>query len=136
MDTWGRLTLFDDDEKDHERAARYYRRLREQNGSVFTTDHVLDGTIALAFQRLPFRHALQCYLNLNRAQDTGFLDVQWIGPDRFGRAVELRRTYDDKPDISFTDLTSMVVMEEFELQDVLTGDAHFAHVGLGFRRQP
>ena len=50
--------------------------------------------------------------------------------------MELRRKYDDKPDISFTDLTSMVVMQEFDLRDVLTGDAHFEHVGMGFRRQP
>jgi predicted nucleic acid-binding protein len=136
IDTWGWLTLFDDDEKDHEQTARYYRRLREQNGSVFTTDYVLDETITLGFQRLPFDHALDRYQNLKRAQETGFLDLRWIGPDRFGRAMELRRKYDDKPDISFTDLTSMVVMQELELRDVLTGDAHFEHVGMGFRLQP
>jgi hypothetical protein len=30
----------------------------------------------------------------------------------------------------------MVVMQELELRDVLTGGAHFKHVGMGFRRQP
>ena len=136
IDTWGWLTLLDDDEKDHERTARYYRRLREQNGSVFTTDYVLDETITLAFQRLPFKHALERYQDLERAKETGFLDVKWIGLGRFGRAMGLRRKYDDKPDISFTDLTSMIVMQELDLQDVLTGDAHFEHAGMGFRRRP
>ncbi len=136
IDTWGWLTLFDDDEKDHGRTSHYYRQLREQNGSVFTTDYVLDETISLAFQRLPFNRALERYQNLNRARESGFLDVKWIGPDRFGRAIELRRKYDDKPDISFTDLTSMVVMQELDVREVLRGDAHFEHVGMGFRRQP
>ena len=134
--TWGWLTLFDDEEKDPERSSRYYRQLRERNGSVFTTDYVLDETITLAFQRLPYEHTPERYQDLRRAQETGFLDIEWIGPDRFGRAMKLRQKYDDKPNISFTDLTSMVVMEELELRDVLTGDAHFEHVGMGFRLQP
>ena len=35
-------------------------------------------------------------------------------------------------DISFTDLTSMAVMQELEITDILTGDAHFTHVGMNF----
>ena len=30
----------------------------------------------------------------------------------------------------------MVVMEELNIEDVLTGDAHFEHVGMEFRRRP
>jgi predicted nucleic acid-binding protein len=48
----------------------------------------------------------------------------------------MRLTYDDKPNLSFTDLTSTAVMLERDIQDVLTGDAHVEHVGLGFRRPP
>jgi predicted nucleic acid-binding protein len=38
--------------------------------------------------------------------------------------------------ISFTDITSFVVMRELGLSAVLTGDAHFEHVGQGFKRLP
>ena len=34
--------------------------------------------------------------------------------------------------ISFTDLTSFVVMKEEKVTDVLTNDRHFAQVNLGF----
>ena len=57
-----------------------------------------------------------------------------LTPERFSAAWRLRLRYHDKPRISFTDLTSFVVMRELRLQRVLTGDAHFEQVGLGFVR--
>jgi len=38
--------------------------------------------------------------------------------------------------ISFTDLTSMVVMRELGIKDIITGDEHFNGVGMGFKRVP
>jgi len=55
-----------------------------------------------------------------------------INHARFKLAQALRIRYHDKPAISFTDLTSMVVMREFGIGKILTEDNHFAQVGLGF----
>ena len=60
----------------------------------------------------------------------------WITPERFAQTQEWRNRYLDKPRISFTDLTSMVVMDEMGIKHVLSGDAHFEQVGLGFQRVP
>jgi len=70
------------------------------------------------------------------ASRKGLLDVEHVTPERFSRAWRLRLRYHDKPRISFTDLTSFVVMRELELRQVLTGDAHFEQVGMGFVRLP
>lgn len=59
-----------------------------------------------------------------------------IDAQRFAQAQALRLKYLDKPQISFTDLTSMVVMNEFNIDRILTEDAHFIQVGLGFERLP
>ena len=136
IDTWGWLKIFGRRESRHEKVAQHYRQFRDDGGEAFTTDYVLDETITQLFLRLPCGQALEKYQRIVHSREAGFLKVEWIAPDRFGSAMELRRKYDDKPDISFTDLTSMVVMQEFDLRDVLTGDAHFEHVGMGFRRQP
>jgi predicted nucleic acid-binding protein len=48
----------------------------------------------------------------------------------------MRQKYHDKPDISFVDFTSMVVMQDLGIVDVFTGDGHFHQVGLGFRLVP
>ena len=59
-----------------------------------------------------------------------------VSSDQFRRAWDLRQRYDDKPDISFVDFTSMVVMQDLGITDVFTGDAHFQQVNLGFRLHP
>lgn len=48
----------------------------------------------------------------------------------------LRSKFLDKPLISFTDLTSMVVMQECKITTILTQDAHFTHVNMGFELVP
>jgi len=65
-----------------------------------------------------------------------FIEVEHVTRERFSRAWRLRLRYREKPRISFTDLTSFVIMRELGLRHVLTGDAHFQQVGLGFVRVP
>jgi uncharacterized protein len=62
--------------------------------------------------------------------------LAWITPERFETTQAFRQKFHDKPNISFTDLTSMVVMNELSISTILTGDAHFTHVGLGFQLIP
>jgi hypothetical protein len=45
----------------------------------------------------------------------------------------MRFKYHDKPDISFVDFSSMVVMQDLGIMEVFTGDAHFRRVDLGFQ---
>jgi predicted nucleic acid-binding protein len=48
----------------------------------------------------------------------------------------MRQKYNDKPDISFVDFTSMVVLPDLGITEVFTGDAHFRQVNLGFQLVP
>jgi predicted nucleic acid-binding protein len=66
----------------------------------------------------------------------GDINFIFITPERFTETASLRIKFDDKPRVSFTDLSSMVVMEEFAISQILTADAHFAHVGKGFQIVP
>jgi predicted nucleic acid-binding protein len=38
--------------------------------------------------------------------------------------------------MALTDLSSMAIMTELKVTDILTADAHFQQVGLGFRTLP
>jgi hypothetical protein len=62
--------------------------------------------------------------------------VEFVNRERFDLAVELRLNLSDKPEISFTDLTSMVIKKELGIVQVMTAGSRFLQVGLGFRTFP
>ena len=70
-----------------------------------------------------------------------FTAIKWhqlllinVDSDIFTKAWKLRKKFQDKPNISFTDLTSMAIMREFKIEMILTDDDHFLHVGMGFSK--
>jgi len=88
------------------------------------------------FGVLNFGKAQQFMLTLFQLVRSGRYQLLFVTPDQFERAWQLRQKYHDKPDISFVDFTSMVVMRDLGIQDVFTADAHFQQVNLGFRLHP
>ena len=136
IDTWGWLNLRDRREMRHEEAKNFYYSFRRQSGKVFTTDYVLDETFTLIFNRLPLLQAHESLVMLDEAIKEGYLWLEWITPERFEQAKRLRIKFQDKPRITFTDLTSIVVMNELGITDILTEDAHFTQVGIGVRIIP
>lgn len=77
------------------------------HNEVYTSDYILDELITLLFRR-----------------------------EHFSEAWKLREKLDDKPKISFTDLTSAVVMKSNNIQTVLTDDDHFLQIGYDLMRIP
>ena len=124
--------MYDRREARHHDVARFYDCFRAQGGYLYTTDYVLDETLTLLFIRLPFPQAQEAMTILDQAVEDGYLHLEWMTPERFARTEALRLKFQDKPRISFTDLASMAVMQELGISAVLTGDAHFTHVGMGF----
>jgi uncharacterized protein len=75
-------------------------------------------------------------LQLSAAFSTEQFQLIQIDEYRFTQTQMLRLKYLDKPQISFTDLTSILIMQEFNIYRILTEDAHFTQVGLGFQLEP
>lgn len=136
IDTWGWLELRDKRGSRHQEVKRDYVDFQQRGGIAYTSDYVLDETITHLFNRLHFKAAQESVEAIQQAISGGFLRLEWITEARFEQALKLRRKLDDKPRISFTDLTSMVVMTELGITDVLTEDDHFIQVGLGFNKVP
>jgi len=136
IDTWGWITLFNKREPFHDTVKSSYEDLRSQKGILYTSDYVLDETFTLLFRRVPYAQAKEALEKVDDAIRSGHLIVTWITPERFEKCKTLRLQLQDKPNISFTDLSSVVVMKDLGLTLILTKDQHFLHVGLDLQIVP
>ena len=133
VDTWGWLALADRSDKGHEAAAECYAERSRLRGQVITSYFVLDEVLTLLFLRLPLAAAAKFG---GAILSSTFVKIEQVTPERFRTAMDYRLKFADKPKISFTDLTSIAIMKELGVSEVLTADSHFAQVGLGFRILP
>jgi predicted nucleic acid-binding protein len=136
IDTWGWITLGVRSESRHKEIKRFYHELHAKRTLTYTSDYVLSELVTLLFRRVSYPEATGFVEGLLASVEQERIRIERINPSRFEAAWRLRKQVQDKPGISFTDLSSMVIMRELGVAQVLTEDAHFAHVGLGFVRVP
>ena len=117
IDTWGWINLFNRKEPHHQQVSQLYQEVRTTQGTIVTTDYILDEVYTLLFKRMPVQIAQKVLETISAAVEDGYDNLIWITPERFEVAQNLRRKFQDKPNISFTDLTSMAVMQEFGISE-------------------
>ena len=80
-------------------------------------------------------HGVNVFMDaiLSAAKD-GKIIIERIGEARWEKAWALIKKYQDKPDISFVDFTSFVVMKEAGISEALTADKHYEDVGMGLKK--
>jgi predicted nucleic acid-binding protein len=136
VDTWAWLALAVKRDQFHAIAKGQHQRFRKANQPYVTSDFILNEVISRLYRTTSTTTA-QAYIRaLLSKVDAGDYLLVHVSPQQFRRAWQLRQKYHDKPDISFVDFTSMIVMQDLGITDVFTGDAHFQQVNLGFHLLP
>lgn len=136
VDTWAWLALAYKKDPYHAAAARQHRALQRQGEHYVTSDYVLSELMTALFRAVAFAKAEEFVDRLFQLVGSGHYRLAFVSPGQFERAWQMRRQFRDKPDISFVDFTSMIVMQDLGITDVFTGDAHFQKIGLGFHLLP
>jgi predicted nucleic acid-binding protein len=136
VDTWAWLALSNRKDEHHEVAKREYDEIKAAGYRMVTSDYALDEVITALFRNVAFGSAVQFVESLFAAIKGNQIKLERITEARFKAAWSLRKKYEDKPEISFTDLTSFVLMQELRIHKVFTGDSHFEKVNLGFEILP
>jgi len=136
VDTWAWLALSNRKDAYHERVKGSYEEINATGYRMVTSDYVLDEVITALFRSVTFDSAVQFVESLFAVIRRNQIKLEWVTEERFKTAWLLRKRYQDKPDISFTDLTSFVLMQELRINKVFTGNGHFENVGLGFEVFP
>jgi predicted nucleic acid-binding protein len=124
IDTWGWMALGHAREPRHPQVKRLLRELRRSGIPVYTSDYVMNELITLLFRREAFEEAARLVESILGAAALGQVRIERVTPDRFFAGWELCKRFHDKPTISFTDLTSMAILGERGIHQVLTEDEH------------
>jgi predicted nucleic acid-binding protein len=134
FDTWGWLAIAHRSDCRHREAASFYGTVLAGGGTPTTTDYVLGETITLLRSRTTPAGTESFVGGILTAANKGRVRVERIDEERWLGAWKLSRKFSDKPSVSFTDLTSFVVMKELRIREALTADRHFEQIGMGFTK--
>ena len=134
FDTWGWLAIAHRNDRRHAEATAFYREFIAAGGLPVTSEYILAETISLLRARTTPQGTESFIDAILAAQSRERVRIEHIGTDRWLDAWNLSRKFADKPDISFTDFTSFVVMKELRLSEAFTADRHFELSGMGFRK--
>ena len=136
VDTWGWLAFGHRRDAHHAAIKDLMAACVSNRAPIHTSNYVLDELITLLFRRETYEESVRFLEVLFADAKRGALQIQRVTAARFQAALDLRKRFRDKPDISFTDLTSMAIIRELEIKAVLTEDKHFRQVGMGFEILP
>lgn len=125
VDTSGWMACVDAADPASERAIAARNDCLRDGRTLITTDYVVDETLTLLRLRLGLKVAEAWWRELD-----GSSRLRWerIDAERADKARDAFFRQDDKA-YSFTDCTSMIVMQELKLKQVLTTDRDFARMG-------
>lgn len=125
VDTAGWMACADAGDPAHASSCAARDAALEQGTLLVTTDYVIDETLTLIRMRLGLPAAKAW---LDQIEASSRLRWEWIGMERAEKARKAFFRFRDK-NYSFTDCTSLVVMQELRLKQVLTSDRHFRQMG-------
>lgn len=125
VDTAGWMACADEGDPAHAPACAARDAALEQGTLLVTTDYVLDETLTLLRMRLGLPAAKSWWAQV---EGSSRLRWEWVGMERAEKARKAFFRFRDKS-YSFTDCTSLVVMQELRLKQALTTDHHFHQMG-------
>ncbi len=133
IDTWGLIAFINEKEPKHREVSRLIVSLLKEKKAVITGDIFNEYTTGL-FRRIP--EPQEFLIKLTRSIYLSEIKMIVVNEKIIERACQLRLKYRDHPQISFTDFTSMAVLQLENMTQVISGDKHFALVNLGFNVLP
>lgn len=134
FDTWGWASIAHRNDTHHDKVAPFYSSFLLNKGIPVTTDYVLAETITLLRSKTNPEAVTFFIDTILNAVEKDKIALEQVDMKRWEKAWQLSKKYSDKPNISFFDFTSFVVMKECNIKNVLTANKHFEEVGLGFKK--
>ena len=121
VDTSAWYALFVASDSNHLAASQW---MTANRGPLLTTDYVHDETLTL----MRSKGQREVAIEFGEYIFKGLASLLFLNREQISAAWDVFHDYDDK-DWSFTDCTSKVVIEQFEIKTAFTFDHHFRQFG-------
>ncbi|MEW6103933.1 MAG: PIN domain-containing protein [bacterium] len=125
VDTSAWLGLNDKNDQYHNEAKTKAEAIKKERIELLTSEYIVDESITLIRYRISHQASVSFGDSLLRSKIAIILDVK--DKDRF-EAWRMFKKYKDK-ELSFTDCTSFVLMNERGIKMAFTFDKHFRQLG-------
>jgi predicted nucleic acid-binding protein len=110
----------------HQQAKQF---LTNNTAPLITSDYVMDETVTLLQSRVGHTYAVKFLETLQSSQK---IHLIYLTPTIINKTIELFRNRADK-NWSFTDCSSFVLMQEYQIQIAFTFDEHFRQAGFAVK---
>jgi len=133
VDTWGFKAFIDRKEPKHSEVKQLLEKVWKKGDFVYTSDYIMDETITLISYKLDFDKLKKFIVTSDAAIEKGYIRLLRVLPEDFDKGKKFKMKYKDKLKISFTDITSAMLMKKHNITDIITEDKHFREIGMGFK---
>ena len=112
----------------HKCAVNANRDFLDSGYFYVTSDYVLDETYTLLRSDVGHKRAVEFGNEMTRLHKKGKINIFHINQVVLEKGWEIFEKYSDK-DFSFTDCTSFIVMNEWDITEAFSTDHHFEQAG-------
>lgn len=131
VDISGWVALLDRKDPRHTRTTQIYRERAGSGSTILTSDYVLAETLNTLFLHRPYAEGWRFAQWALAAMAQKQLSVEQVTQNRFLQALEMKRQFAEISGLSFTDLTTVVLLSESGTKEILSGNPQFRRLGMG-----
>lgn len=138
VDTCFLVALYDKNDNNHDSACDIWKILSEKKlikdyTNFYMSDYILTEMFHLLQNSIGFRETLDCFTKISKSGNV----VKVLYPETIEKAINLkllpfcnRKT--KKPRIGLVDATSLIIMEEYNINYIISFDEHFKNIPFVF----
>lgn len=126
VDTSGWVALFVGNDQNHEKAVSIFDSLKASRNLIHTSDYIIDETITTILARGNHKQSVLAGAALFTSK---IIKLVHVTPAHLARAWALYQKYSDKK-FSFTDVTSLCLMQELGIRKAFSFDREFSQAGI------
>ena len=134
IDTSAWIAIEDKKDINHLKALQFKKQLLDSQKRLITTNYILDETYTLMLLDLEYTRTINFKQKLDDLIDSNLVIVVHVTPEVEKEGWEVFQRFNKDKTWSFTDCTSKVIMNMFNILEAFTFDRHFEQ--MNFIRKP